>query len=121
MVINRKLLLREKSQLLLKRHDPVAFATEFPILATDSTSGRELYEQVWMRVRSMLQLSVHDRSLLWWTKCDHSKTKAENAKKTLAPFVLKHVAQVKKFDVLMMMLTPANITCVTPEILLKSH
>ena len=36
-----------------------------------------------------------------------------------SPFVLKLVAQVKKFDVLMMMLTPANITCVTPEIVIE--
>ena len=67
MVINRKLVLYPAQQKLLKKHDPIAFATEFPILATESTSGRELYEQVWMRVRGMLQLAVHDMNLLWWT------------------------------------------------------
>ena len=61
MVINRKLVLRDQHQRLLRRHNTVTFATEFPILATESSSGRELYEQVWMRVRSMLQLSVHER------------------------------------------------------------
>ena len=90
MVINRKLVLYPNQQKLLKKHDPVFFATEFPILATESTSGRELYEQVWMRVRGMLQLAVHDRNLLWWT--DKAKAgKSQATGKPLAPFVLKHV------------------------------
>ena len=51
MVFNRKLSLRDQNERLLKKYEPVLFGTQFPILATKSTSRRELYEQVWMRVR----------------------------------------------------------------------
>jgi hypothetical protein len=89
MVKNRKLVLRDKLDRLMKSHHPSFFGAAFPILATKSTTGRELYEQVWMRVRSMLKLTSHERSQLWWNNC----TIANEIKKmqALKPFVLKHV------------------------------
>jgi len=66
MIFNRKLCLRDQNERLIKRYEPVLFGTQFPILATRSTSRRDLYEQVWMRVRSQLKLSSYDRKNLWW-------------------------------------------------------
>jgi len=41
---------------------------QFPILATKNTTRRELYEQVWMRVRSQFKHQTYDRQNLWWDK-----------------------------------------------------
>lgn len=70
MVFNRKLCLRDANESLLKKYEPVLFGTQFPILATKNTSRRELYEQVWMRVRSMLKHTCYDRQNLWWNRTE---------------------------------------------------
>jgi hypothetical protein len=43
--------IRDRSERLVKRFEPVFFSQQFPFLATISTTGRELYEEVWLRVR----------------------------------------------------------------------
>jgi len=73
----------------------VLFGTQFPILATAKTSRRELYELVWMRVRSQLKHTCYDRQNLWWNSTEeipeNAVGTATKAKKPLTPFVLKHV------------------------------
>ena len=90
MIFNRKLSLRDRNERMFKRHEPVHFGTQFPILATARTTGRELYEQVWARVRSQLKLSCHDRNNLWWNRQESIPMSTGRAT-PLKPFVLKHV------------------------------
>jgi len=70
MVFNRKLCLRDPNERLIKKYEPVLFGTQFPILATPTTTRRELYELVWMRVRSQLKHECYDRDNLWWNRVD---------------------------------------------------
>ena len=68
MIFSRKLCLRDQNESLLKKYEPVLFGTQFPVLATKNTSRRELYEQVWMRVRCLLKHTCYDRQNLWWNR-----------------------------------------------------
>jgi len=86
MVLNRKLMLQQPNQQLLKKYIATFFGSQFPILADEATTGRELYELVWMKVRYMLNLSAHKRSLLWWNEKSEASRGAG-----LAPFALKFV------------------------------
>jgi len=44
MVFNRKLCLRDSNERMIKKYEPVLFGQQFPILATEGTTRRELYE-----------------------------------------------------------------------------
>jgi len=44
MIFNRKLCLRNTNERLVKKYEPCLFDMQFPILATESTTRRELYE-----------------------------------------------------------------------------
>ena len=99
MVFNRKLCLRDQNERLFKKYEPVLFGVQFPILATEKTSRRELYEMVWLRVRSQLKLSCYDRENLWWNRTDELPATSPSASrndpvKPLTPFVLKHVDMI---------------------------
>lgn len=99
MVFNRKLCLRDQNERLFKKYEPVLFGVQFPILATEKTSRRELYEMVWLRVRSQLKLSCYDRQNLWWNRTDQLPSTSPSVSrndpvKPLTPFVLKHVDMI---------------------------
>ena len=95
MVFNRRLCLRNHNERLVKKFEPVLFGSQFPILATKQTTSRELYEQVWMRVRSLLKHSCYDRKNLWWNGAVQIPEDSPNGLKIpLTPFVLKHVDMV---------------------------
>ena len=94
MIFHRKLCLRDKNERIFKKHEPVLFDSQFPILATERTTRRELYEQVWLRVRSQLKLSCHDRDNLWWNQVasfPQNSLAESSPAPALRPFVLKHV------------------------------
>ena len=95
MVFNRRLCLRNQNERLLKKYEPDLFGTQFPILATATTSRRELYEQVWLRIRSQLKHQCYDRRNLWWNRTQHlPEGQTTGDKKPLSPFVLKHVDMI---------------------------
>lgn len=95
MVFNRRLALRDQNERLLKKFEPILFGTMFPILATACTTGRELYEQVWMKVRSVLKHSCYERKNLWWDRTtEMPETTSNGVRMPVSPFVLKHVDMV---------------------------
>ena len=77
--------------------------SQFPIICGPTATGRQIYEQVWAKVRSMLQWKVQTRSNLWWddtkTESTHgeesiaeeSKTNQTTREGLLTPFVIKFV------------------------------
>ena len=89
MIFNRFLTRRSKAEELIKQHEPIFMEFQFPILVTKSSTAREIYEQVWMRVRSFLKLEAHSRSNLWWDQIQQSST--EKSTSNRSPFVLKFV------------------------------
>jgi hypothetical protein len=47
--------------------------SQFPILCGVNTTALEVYEHVWMKLRSMLNFNAQKRSYLWWANSGQAK------------------------------------------------
>jgi len=69
---NRRLVVRKPY--VINPYHPILFGQQLFIIVNQDSTGRELYEEVWMKVRFLLEVanqSHHqDRSILWWTQED---------------------------------------------------
>ncbi|CDW80741.1 ubiquitin carboxyl-terminal hydrolase 11 [Stylonychia lemnae] len=87
--MNRKII--KENLYYLKEHRVAGFGHPFIIMANSSTTGRQLYEEIWMKSRFLLNLSLmketQDRYNLWWTNKEYDA----NMGQQLSPFVLKYV------------------------------
>ena len=73
-VTNRKMMINKDDvpqKLAFKKFKPEYFGLPTLVNIDASTTGRELYELVWMRVRYMLKQSATENTdMLWWRHTD---------------------------------------------------
>ena len=95
--VNRKICLRDIFLTFPSRFKMEMFGTPLFVMANEQTTGRHLYEEVWMRCRFMLNLTsskyFEDPMNLWWNRfqTDDDRIFAIRENTKFLPFVLKFI------------------------------
>jgi len=83
--------------LAFKRYQPEFFGLPALVNIDANTTGRELYELVWMRIRYMLKQSATENTeVLWWRNQDSIakiKVLTTSEGRRRLPFIIKYVNQ----------------------------
>lgn len=79
-LINRKLVQRDLYFTNSNKYQTKIFGKPIMLLVNQSTTGRAIYEEVWMRVRFMLNFThakfFEDPMNFWWNKYEDDEIRA---------------------------------------------
>lgn len=99
-LINRKIVVKENFLTSASKYEAKCFGKPMMLLANQLTTGRELYEEAWMRGRYMLNFAhtkfFDDPLNLWWNRYSNNEARSVvlQTEKQFQPFVIKFVKNI---------------------------